>query len=41
MAELHVYIRGYHDFDSGIGRDVGVASWQDCFFWLKDLKFLE
>jgi len=38
-AELHVYAKGRHGFDSGIGRGFGVASWQDSFiFWLKDMK---
>jgi acetyl esterase/lipase len=41
-AELHVYAKGNHGFDSGIGRGFGVASWQDSFInWLKDLKFME
>jgi len=41
-AELHVYAKGNHGFDSGIGKGFGVASWQDSFIlWLKDLKFLE
>ena len=38
-AELHVYAKGRHGFDSGIGRGFGVASWQDSFIlWLKDIK---
>ena len=41
-AELHIYSKGRHGFDSGIGRGFGVASWQDSFIlWLKDMKFLE
>lgn len=41
-AELHVYAKGNHGFDSGIGRGYGIASWQDSFInWLKDLKFME
>ena len=41
-AELHIYAKGNHGFDSGIGRGFGVASWQDSFInWLKDLKFME
>ena len=40
-AELHIYSKGRHGFDSGIGRGFGVASWQDSFIlWLKDMKFL-
>jgi len=38
-AELHVYAKGRHGFDSGIGRGFGVASWQDSFInWLKDMN---
>jgi acetyl esterase/lipase len=38
-AELHIYAKGRHGFDSGIGRGFGVASWQDSFIlWLKDIK---
>ena len=38
-AELHIYAKGRHGFDSGIGRGFGVASWQDSFIiWLKDMK---
>jgi acetyl esterase/lipase len=41
-AELHIYSKGRHGFDSGIGRGRGVASWQDSFiFWLKDMKILD
>jgi len=41
-AELHIYSKGSHGFDSGIGRGYGVASWQDSFiFWLKDMKILD
>lgn len=41
-AELHVYAKGNHGFDSGIGRGYGIASWRDSFInWLKDLKFME
>jgi acetyl esterase/lipase len=41
-AELHIYAKGRHGFDSGIGRGKGVGSWQDSFiFWLKDMKILE
>ncbi|MCK4991149.1 MAG: prolyl oligopeptidase family serine peptidase, partial [Bacteroidales bacterium] len=38
-AELHIYAKGRHGFDSGIGRGFGVASWQDSFIlWLKDMN---
>ena len=41
-AELHIYSKGKHGFDSGIGRGIGVARWQDSFiFWLKDMKILD
>ena len=41
-AELHVYAKGEHGFDSGIGRGHGVAGWQDSFIaWLKDMKIME
>lgn len=41
-AELHIYAKGRHGFDSGIGRGKGVASWQDSFiFWLKDMTILD
>jgi len=41
-AELHIYAKGRHGFDSGIGRGYGVASWQDSFIlWLKDMKILD
>jgi dipeptidyl aminopeptidase/acylaminoacyl peptidase len=41
-AELHIYAKGGHGFDSGIGTGYGPASWQDSFInWLKDLKFIE
>lgn len=41
-AEIHIYSKGNHGFDSGIGRGFGVASWQKSFInWLRDRKFLE
>jgi len=41
-AELHIYSKGRHGFDSGIGRGMGVASWQDSFIlWLKDMKIMD
>ena len=41
-AELHVYAKGNHGFDSGIGRGYGIASWRDSFInWLKDLEFIK
>ena len=41
-AELHVYSKGRHGFDSGIGRGYGIATWRDSFInWLKDMNFLD
>jgi len=41
-AELHIYAKGRHGFDSGIGNGFGVASWQESFIlWLKDMKILD
>lgn len=40
-AELHIYAKGGHGFDSGIGRGQAIATWQESFLiWLKDMKFL-
>jgi dienelactone hydrolase len=41
-AELHIYAKGKHGFDSGMGKGLyGIASWQDSFInWLKDMKFI-
>jgi len=41
-AELHIYAKGTHGFDSGIGRGNSVSTWQNSFInWLKDLNFIE
>lgn len=42
-SELHIYAKGKHGFDSGMGRGLhGIASWQDSFIsWLKDMGFIE
>jgi acetyl esterase/lipase len=41
-AELHIYSKGGHGFDSGIGRGHAIATWQESFIiWLKDMKFLQ
>ncbi len=41
-AELHVYSKGRHGFDSGIGHGHGIGSWQESFIlWLKDMKILQ
>jgi len=41
-AELHIYSKGKHGFDSGIGRGYGIALWQDSFInWLKDIDILD
>ena len=40
-TELHIYAKGEHGFDSGIGRGIGIATWRDSFIaWLKDMKFI-
>lgn len=40
-AELHIYAKGGHGFDSGIGRGQAIATWQESFIiWLKDMKFI-
>ena len=41
-VELHIYSKGKHGFDSGIGNGYSVATWRDSFVdWLKDMKFLD
>ncbi|WP_346861224.1 alpha/beta hydrolase [uncultured Draconibacterium sp.] len=41
-AELHIYAKGSHGFDSGIGRGKSVATWQNSLInWLKDMDFIE
>ena len=41
-VELHVYSKGGHGFDSGIGRGYGISMWRDSFIaWLKDLEFIK
>lgn len=41
-VELHIYAKGGHGFDSGIGTGYGAASWQNSFInWLKDMKFID
>lgn len=41
-AELHVYAKGNHGFDSGIGRGYGVSTWRNNFIaWMKDMEFVE
>ena len=40
-AELHIYSKGNHGFDSGIGRGYGVSTWRDSFIaWLRDRGIL-
>ena len=40
-AELHIYAKGNHGFDSGVGRGFGVSTWRDSFLaWLKDMDFI-
>jgi acetyl esterase/lipase len=41
-AELHIYAKGGHGFDSGIERGNGVSTWRDSFIaWLKDEGFIQ
>jgi acetyl esterase/lipase len=41
-VELHIYAKGEHGFDSGIGRGYGVSTWRDSFIaWLKDTGFIK
>jgi acetyl esterase/lipase len=41
-AEMHIYGKGSHGFDSGIGRGNAVSTWQDSFIaWLKDCQFIK
>lgn len=41
-AELHIYAKGKHGFDSGIGSGFSVASWQNSFInWMKDINQIE
>jgi acetyl esterase/lipase len=41
-AEMHIYAKGEHGFDSGIGRGNGIATWRDSFIaWLKDAGFIK
>ncbi len=41
-AELHIYAKGRHGFDSGMGSGHSVASWQESFMlWLKDMNFIK
>ena len=41
-AELHIYAKGGHGFDSGLERGYGISTWRDSFIaWLKDAGFIE
>jgi acetyl esterase/lipase len=41
-AELHVYAKGNHGFDSGVEIGYGIATWRDSFIaWLMDTGFLK
>lgn len=40
-AELHIYAKGGHGFDSGLERGYGISMWRDSFIaWLKDMDFI-
>jgi acetyl esterase/lipase len=41
-AELHIYSKGGHGFDSGLDRGFAVSTWQNSFLaWLKDQGFMK
>jgi acetyl esterase/lipase len=41
-AELHIYAKGGHGFDSGVERGYAISTWRDSFIaWLKDLGFIK
>jgi acetyl esterase/lipase len=41
-TELHIYAKGGHGFDSGVGRGYGITIWRDSFIaWLKDTGFIK
>lgn len=40
-AELHIYAKGGHGFDSGLERGFAISTWRDSFIaWLKDKGFI-
>jgi len=42
IAELHIYAKGGHGFDSGLERGYGISTWRDSFIaWLKDMGFIK
>jgi acetyl esterase/lipase len=41
-TELHIYAKGEHGFDLGVGRGFGLSTWQESFIaWLKDTGFIK
>lgn len=41
-AEMHIYSKGGHGFDSGLERGYAISTWRDSFIaWLKDLGFIK
>jgi acetyl esterase/lipase len=41
-AELHIYARGGHGFDSGLERGYAISTWRDSFIaWLTDSGFIK
>jgi acetyl esterase/lipase len=41
-AELHVFSKGSHGFDLGVGRGASAALWPNSFVsWLRDVSFIE
>jgi acetyl esterase/lipase len=41
-VEMHIYAKGGHGFDSGLGRGYGISTWRDSFIaWLRDTGFIQ
>jgi acetyl esterase/lipase len=41
-AEIHIYAKGGHGFDSGLERGYAISTWRDSFIaWLKDSGFIK
>jgi acetyl esterase/lipase len=41
-VEMHIYAKGGHGFDSGLGRGNGISTWRDSFIaWLRDSGFIK
>lgn len=41
-AELHIYAKGWHGFDSGFERGFAMSSWHESFIaWMKDMEIMK